>query len=295
MGCDLFVSPTGFYKKVSIHAPTWGATENGSSISLYLKCFNPRTHMGCDASRTIKIRGRWSFNPRTHMGCDRKRLRIVVSRLVFQSTHPRGVRPSSSSVSGCSGCFNPRTHVGCDSFKSATSPSSSSFNPRTHVGCDSELVAIAVGKAGFNPRTHVGCDQERWRCCRKVMCFNPRTHVGCDKAPLVGLTTYSVSIHAPTWGATPQLGASFTTVNVSIHAPTWGATRVAVLVGHARSRFNPRTHVGCDDREGILREVEALFQSTHPRGVRPFRTSTAGCLQLFQSTHPRGVRPSTRC
>ena len=38
-------------------------------LALY-KCFNPRTHTGCDT--TIRRPPRWSvgFNPRTHTGCD---------------------------------------------------------------------------------------------------------------------------------------------------------------------------------------------------------------------------------
>ena len=122
---------------------------------------------------------------------------------------------------------------------------------------------------------------------------------------------FIVSIHAPTWGATPELGASFTTVNVSIHAPTWGATD-----------------------SGAMGKGSSGFQSTHPRGVRPNPTKhhtdglrvsihaptwgatdvvsgtfahhavsihapTWGATprikiqqhkQMFQSTHPRGVR-----
>ena len=61
-------------------------------LALY-KCFNPRTHTGCDfvskANPTMTCR----FNPRTHTGCD---LRISRHRpstvLSFQSTHPHGVR-----------------------------------------------------------------------------------------------------------------------------------------------------------------------------------------------------------
>ena len=33
-----------------------------------------------------------------------------------------------------------------------------------------------------------------------------------------------------------------------------------------------------------------MFQSTHPRGVRPFAGGAAVLFEKFQSTHPRGVR-----
>ena len=34
-----------------------------------------------------------------------------------------------------------------------------------------------------------------------------------------------------------------------------------------------------------------LFQSTHPRGVRPRWSPGVEAVEEFQSTHPRGVRP----
>ena len=56
----------------------------------------------------------------------------------------------------------------------------------------------------------------------------------------------TISIHAPTWGATisaTQIGAE---PIISIHAPTWGATSKNVLRTYRTKNFNPRTHVGCD-------------------------------------------------
>ena len=79
--------------------------------------------------------------------------------------------------------------------------------------------------------------------------------------------------------------------------------------------FNPRTRVGCDPKNLYLTFISVRFQSTHPRGVRPFAEklyrrwyagfnprTRVGCdvrlmpqrprPTLFQSTHPRGVRRS---
>ena len=78
--------------------------------------------------------------------------------------------------------------------------------------------------ARFNPRTHTGCDQrDRWVQVASVS-FNPRTHTGCDQNQIINIIFGSVSIHAPTRGATYS---DFTIGNldvVSIHAPTRGAT-----------------------------------------------------------------------
>ena len=56
----------------------------------------------------------------------------------------------------------------------------------------------------------------------------------------------SVSIHAPTWGATVIVLWIYSVVQVSIHAPTWGATPVLPDMISSSERFNPRSHVGSD-------------------------------------------------
>ena len=101
-------------------------------------------------------------------------------------------------------------------------------------------------------------------------------------------------------------------LSVSIHAPTRGATSPPLHLPAVPCRFNPRTHTGCDLKERRKELVGEGFQSTHPHGVRhrgkvqpvlqravsihaPTRGATlpiAGSYQqaLFQSTHPHGVR-----
>ena len=55
--------------------------------------------------------------------------------------------------------------------------------------------------------------------------FNPRTHTGCDYfSDNHSVRADSVSIHAPTRGATKITGFEVITIEVSIHAPTRGAT-----------------------------------------------------------------------
>ena len=79
-------------------------------LALY-KCFNPRTHTGCDGSSPrLPLRSK-CFNPRTHTGCD----------------------PSCHSLCKMYRCFNPRTHTGCDyRFKdSGLSFSEVSIHPPT--------------------------------------------------------------------------------------------------------------------------------------------------------------------
>ena len=55
-------------------------------------CFNPRTHTGCDAICRSAAAYRKSFNPRTHTGCDSGVCSYSRNAVMFQSTHPHGVR-----------------------------------------------------------------------------------------------------------------------------------------------------------------------------------------------------------
>ena len=106
------------YPLISIHAPQWGATGEHSSSPQFefgfqsthpsgvrltrltgSSCssnFNPRTPVGCDSQAGKNYSARTYFNPRTPVGCDPETVAVEVSRLVFQSTHPSGVRLASN-------------------------------------------------------------------------------------------------------------------------------------------------------------------------------------------------------
>ena len=99
--------------------------------------------------------------------------------------------------------------------------------------------------------------------------FNPRTLVGCDHFE----TRYSITFH------------------ISIHAPSWGATLLTSFSRPRKSNFNPRTLVGCDILKSIYNTLYIYF---NPRTLVGCDTMTV-CFwkpgTIFQSTHPRGVRP----
>ena len=101
----------------------------------------------------------------------------------------------------------------------------------------------------FNPRTRVGCDRQTlmWACMRRA--FQSTHPRGVRPAVFASAPRGTkVSIHAPAWGATlgPADGQGLGIV--SIHAPAWGATRWMRY-------WSPPA---------------SWFQSTHPRGVRPY-------------------------
>ena len=235
--------------RISIHAPTWGATHCLDPVLALGPNFNPRTHVGCDSTAASGQGTRTDFNPRTHVGCDRS---------------PRSSTPTS-------GHFNPRTHVGCDTPFPAHLRRSCLFQSTHPRGVRRRLIntflfyyisihAPTWGATGrrrkgkfqvgisihaptwgatclcsrhhcqlqwhFNPRTHVGCDTAPPSCGRYPSYFNPRTHVGCDAEPPIGrcrLPYFNPRTHV---GCDSQDIKLHGGTPISIHAPTWGATAI---------------------------------------------------------------------
>ena len=73
-----------------------------------------------------------------------------------------------------------------------------------------------------------------------------------------------------------------------------GCDQAAVTTLLCHTSFNPRTHVGCDRASPCSRGSTPLFQSTHPRRVRQRKSVNKSHPKEFQSTHPRRVRPLAR-
>ncbi len=76
--------------------------------------FNPRTREGCDAEAATLAPRKTGFNPRTREGCDVVAAVYTMTDLLFQSTHPRGVRLVDRILADPDFGFNPRTREGCD-------------------------------------------------------------------------------------------------------------------------------------------------------------------------------------
>ena len=108
----LFTLPRG--DKVSIHAPTQGATTNKCTNVCLCVCFNPRTHTGCDLCLFVALCGLIVSIHAPTQGATARAHTLLPERLLFQSTHPHRVRPSSNKPLRSWRCFNPRTHTGCD-------------------------------------------------------------------------------------------------------------------------------------------------------------------------------------
>ena len=98
----------------------------------------------------------------------------------FQSTHPRGVRPTGTTW-GTTGIRFQSTHPrGVRHAPGHTSPGHRRFQSTHPRGVRPPQGTLHPVIGDFNPRTHVGCDVRRGLPCH----------------------WFSISIHAPTWGAT---------------------------------------------------------------------------------------------
>ena len=99
----------------------------------------------------------------------------------------------------------------------------------------------------------------------KIRSFNPRSHEGSDRVQ---------PGTCPWW-------------TVSIHAPTRGATGISSGTGWFWESFNPRSHEGSDALFAASTSGCGMFQSTLPRGERqqrPARGYVVGKVSIHAPT-----------
>ena len=188
--------------------------------------FNPRTPAGCDPRKRRHSASAQSFNPRTPAGCDLVSLWMVALGLLFQSTHPCGVRPAvhitiltTNEVSihaplrgatlrrplhaGAYNRFNPRTPAGCDNSVDQVFEQTLMFQSTHPCGVRPGGPSVTIPPSGFQSTHPCGVRREcpgrtstapafqsthpcgvrllmtlgLWKCPKS---FNPRTPAGCD-------------------------------------------------------------------------------------------------------------------
>ena len=114
MGCDYVTHEQMQKGLVSIHAPTWGATQARPRLGCLQMFQSTHPHGVRPIFRSPGLFYLLCFNPRTHMGCDMQRRNMRKS--IGVSIHAPTWGATSSVISCCisSSGFNPRTHMGCD-------------------------------------------------------------------------------------------------------------------------------------------------------------------------------------
>mgnify|MGYP001232437101 CR=1 FL=1 len=186
--------------------------------------FNPRAHAGRDRRRTGRVQLLTGFNPRAHAGRDvfskfRPRLRQM-----FQSTRPRGARLCRPG--GCRHRRKVSIHAptrGATDFQRPAGPSRLvSIHAPTRGATIPFVMSVATSlfqstrPRGARPLSATSPDI--------AGCFNPRAHAGRDCSVV----------------------RSFPLASVSIHAPTRGATLPQSQMLTEPQGFNPRAHAGRD-------------------------------------------------
>ena len=119
--------------------------------------------------------------------------------------------------------------------------------------------------------------------------FNPRAHTGRDRRRSKERARGSVSIHAPTRGATHSEYVGVVEYVFQSTRPH-GARHIIKFHLSLVGSFNPRAHTGRDVRIADMVGYICKFQSTRPHGARPLPCFFCKIPRLFQSTRPHGAR-----
>ena len=168
-----------------------------------------------------------------------------MSLVVFQSTHPCGVRMKGTMYASDNSLFQ-STHP-CGVRKTAVRHQLNSFKFQSTHPCGVRMTYNPPNPPPtcFNPRTRVGCERIKAKKAEPVIVSIHAPVWGANLLPLLLQQTNYVSIHAPVWGAKKISPTITAWRNVSIHAPVWGANAVS-FGGGINDCFNPRTRVGCE-------------------------------------------------
>ena len=105
--------------------------------------------------------------------------------------------------------------------------------------------------------------------------FNPRSHMGSDRQAESRFLYDTVSIHAPTWGATLTAEISTTVIDGFNPRSHMGSDHTFPYVWHRVLSFNPRSHMGSDSG---LCPVNPGQTSFNPRSHMGSDTRDAGRL-----------------
>ena len=182
----------------------------------------------------------------------------------------RGATHSLSGICRLILCFNPRAHAGRDDIAVPTRMSANScFNPRAHAGRD-----VAVGMPA-----------DRFRLFQSTRPRGARPRIRTSTTKLTKFQSTRPRGARP--GRWQQL-LRVVCFNPRAHA---GRDQRCQLGQSCRSSFNPRAHAGRDLRKDHVADQPERFQSTRPRGARPFWASSALAEDTVSIHAPRGARP----
>ena len=224
-GCDFFKHISAFIFKVSIHAPTRGATKAGIwQIGCRLVSIHAPTR-GATSRGASPVQSQHCFNPRTHTGCDVALLKIFRCFVCVSIHAPtRGATQQAAQMRQNNVGFNPRTHTGCDRID----------------GVMREKMFVSI-----HAPTRGATLQYRFRPTTPQF-QSTHPHGVRRYAEVCDYAIVCVSIHAPTRGATAQNLWYLLTEDQFQSTHPHGVRQNSIATKATTKRFNPRTHTGCD-------------------------------------------------
>ena len=167
--------------QVSIHAPARGATSQCRALSCCQSVSIHAPARGATRWPRCERRGNLRFNPRARAGRDCRTDKRSPAHFTFQSTRPRGARLDAGNPLKAYPSFQSTRPRGARQVGWRTYAAVHGFNPRARVGRDAFIAGQMVSHPGFQ--------STRPRGARPIAV--------CDIGHI-----FTVSIHAPAWGAT---------------------------------------------------------------------------------------------
>jgi len=251
---------------VSIHAPTRGATFTQADVEKQRKFQFTRPRGARLRRRNLRDGLPVSIHAPTRGATYNELIKDPMVLEVSIHAPTRGATPNYNRKENLP-CFNSRAHAGRDRPPGDHRHHTSRFNSRAHAGRDTLSPMRPLPSRRFNSRAHAGRD--------------PKNHQPKN--------AHSVSIHAPTRGATPAAQTTVSVCGFQFTRPR-GARHTPKNERKPEPCFNSRAHAGRDNRSPMSNRVRRV--SIHA----PTRGATGLCAArpqngAFQFTRPRGARP----
>ena len=213
--------------KVSIHAPTKGATEEAGYFELFKIVSIHAPTKGATKSFQALIREVIGFNPRSYERSD------------------IGQRLLKASFCG----FNPRSYERSDDDYFRYNLYIAGFNPRSYERSDKALDTAIKALIGFNPRSYERSDSGLFAGSLLQTLF--QSTLLRKERPIVSMVKELFHVFQSTLLRKERrkfksIGTDHN--HVSIHAPTKGATKMLRNLRRMERCFNPRSYERSDRR-----------------------------------------------
>ena len=137
-------------------------------------------------------------------------------------------------------------------------------------GATGRYAGVRLRLSSFYPRARMGRDAGTRNTTRPLSLFLSTRPHGARLLPVVGhLSAALVSIHAPAWGATIQIGATSPALTRFYPRARMGRDTRDPSGRTGRRSFYPRARMGRDVCPALELDGNVLFLSTRPHGARP--------------------------